>query len=117
VRGDERVDQVQGFGLEHGRLDFFVGHQNGYGQERVILDVVVRVERQREQPRGHVALDHQLLVLSASVQRQVGKGTGTVSEGCDVSAAALVQQYVQATEFDDIATRHFTVFKQMLENS
>jgi len=117
VGGDERVDQVQGLGLEDGRLDFLVGHQNGYGQERVVLDVVVRVERQREQPRGHVPLDHQLLVFGTSVQRQVGQSAGTVSQGRDVSSAALVQQHVQTPEFDDIAARHFAVFEQVLENS
>jgi len=116
VRRDERVDQVERLGLEHGRLDLLVGHQHGDGQERVVLDVVVRVEREREQPRGHVPLYHQLLVLGAAVQRQVGQRPGAVPQGRDVPSSALVQQHVQTAEPDHVAARHLAVLEQVLED-
>lgn len=69
VRGDEGVDQVKGVALDHGHLDSFVGRQYGRGQQSVIFDAVVRVERQRKEPSVCVTMDHQIVNLGAAVQR------------------------------------------------
>jgi len=69
VSGDEGVDQVEGVALDHGHLDGLVGRQYGRGQQGVIFDAVVRVERQRKEPIVCVTMDHQIVNLGAAVQR------------------------------------------------
>ena len=71
---DERLDQFEGAGFLHRGLDFFVRDEGCDGETSVVLDGVVVVEGEREQPRGDFALDHGLLVFCSAVHGHVGEG-------------------------------------------
>ena len=117
VGRDEWLHQIQSHRLENGRFDFLVGYQGGNGEAGVVLDVFVRVEGQREEPHGHFPLHHRFLVLGASVQRQVGQGSGAVSQNLHICFSTFADNGVQTAELDDVAASHFVVLEQVFQEA
>ena len=55
VGGDKGFHQIQASRLQHLGFNLLVGYQHCNGQAGIVLDVIIVVEGQWEQPHGHLA--------------------------------------------------------------
>jgi len=114
---NEWLDELEGSRLLNGSLDLFVRYEGCDGQTSVVLDGVVVVKGEREEPDGDPAFDHGFLILGAAVHGHVCQCRGAVTQCLDVGGFALVDDRVQTSHGYDVAAGGLTMLEEVFEDA